>query len=708
MPIDKDKDDEGCKLSSELQKSNEYKLLKSKTSGKSCKNLQVILKNFIQKVDDYIVHTNNNVIATTTPIIPNKPKQQITPKKNVVVNDTLPTYNITEEHCNKLARNPGVNPITGAKIKVGGPTHKKLKALCAEMRKATVKNGKVANKAKMGEGNVVAAYSGNMAVTARQCEMFRKNPKVNPLTGRAIKKSTNSKSIYAQLTKICADMKKPESMIMSIVGNVPPLKAAAANNVAKPFKEKGNNAVPMKKTGRTPRITTVQRRANLLLAIKKVVAPIINKGDSNKSRIAFHGIMQNYLKNIQPCVNVDKKANTIYLYNKGDPKNPVVTFDRRIGSESKYGIAYMNMGKGFAKLLKFSCKVMKEKDLGKDEINDNAKEISILKHVTNLVIQDYFPNFPIMYSAMMCNNECREAACPKLMKSDTGYRVIINELADSDLQNWLKKKHSAEDFASVLTQMMFAIYAYHGMGLQHNDTHLGNFLIHKVTPGGWWRYRFEGQDVYVPNTGHLVVLWDMGLSDLISGNWRNDFTRPLSLIASIGTGAHDLYDKELKLAPAPRDIVSKYITNVRKAFVDAPYERAAMRNMIGLLSQGVNDIGVKTIQVGGSPPGRLLNIMPYNLDASVLLSIDMIMKETGLRSWEFLDKDGIISIKVAREKLAKIGYAEQASHVLHLVDRMKLKDLLLLGKDYLKHKKFQKTPTRVAKEDRWWNFIPPL
>jgi hypothetical protein len=113
-------------------------------------------------------------------------------------------------------------------------------------------------------------------------------------------------------------------------------------------------------------------------------------------------------------------------------------------------------------------------------------------------------------------------------------------------------------------QLLLSIQTFHNMGYTHNDTHLGNFLIHKIKPGGYWHYKYKPPqihkdiiDIYVPNTGYLLVLWDPGIATK-KKNPRNDvyyeiddMIRPLDLINNIVK-----YDKYIAmgLKPIPQNL----------------------------------------------------------------------------------------------------------------------------------------------------------
>jgi len=45
----------------------------------------------------------------------------------------------------------------------------------------------------------------------------------------------------------------------------------------------------------------------------------------------------------------------------------------------------------------------------------------------------------------------------------------------------------------------------------HMDSHWGNFLYHKIKPGGYFHYKIFGKDYYLENLGFLWVVWDFGL-----------------------------------------------------------------------------------------------------------------------------------------------------------------------------------------------------
>ena len=56
-----------------------------------------------------------------------------------------------------------------------------------------------------------------------------------------------------------------------------------------------------------------------------------------------------------------------------------------------------------------------------------------------------------------------------------------------------------------------SIAILHSLGINHNDCHAGNFLYHKIKPGGCFHYKINGVDFYIKNLGYLWVIWDFGI-----------------------------------------------------------------------------------------------------------------------------------------------------------------------------------------------------
>jgi len=256
-------------------------------------------------------------------------------------------------------------------------------------------------------------------------------------------------------------------------------------------------------------------------------------------------------KDLQPCLGLS--ANNLIIKNSKD--QPIINFDKRIGTESKYGIAYLNKGAGFGRLLKFSCKLMIEN-------KKHTTEVEILKALTKIVLTDKLIHFPITYKVMKCDNPCLFQECPQIIEKKP-YYIVINELADEDLEMWFKVKHSAIEYESIIMQIIVAVHYFNFLGYQHNDLHLGNFLIHKIKSGGYWHYKLDSFDIYIPNTGYLLVMWDFGKSTIPPYIIPSkDYYNAIGLI-----GDMKKVFKNEKLIPVPKSMMN----NILNPLVDHIY-----------------------------------------------------------------------------------------------------------------------------------------
>ena len=431
-----------------------------------------------------------------------------------------------------------------------------------------------------------------MIITKEQCDNWKENKNNNPMTKRKLAKDG---STYKKIEKLCS-ITKEHCDIWKKDKNRDPISNRKLNTKSRIINQLISVcSTPIKSI--TPKIQDdlEAQRNKLIMAIQKTIAPLINKGDTTKSRVNFKNIITKYLENLEPCL----KEQNSKLYLLHDNK-PIVEFNKRIGSESNYGVAYMNMGKGFAKLFKFSCKMMSS------NYPEHKDEVKILDKVSKLVESNKCPNMPITYKIMNCNTLCKFKDCPDVTKYNK-YFVILNELANCDIQTWFKDSHDEATYQSVIMQMIFAVYAYHNMGYTHNDCHLGNFLVHKIKPGGYWRYNIDNRDVYIPNKGYLIVLWDFGMSEKHTYNWSNDYIRFLSLLNTMEQ--HKLY-RDMKLKYLSKNFRNKCLVPMIDLLT---YHYGSEKDYISLILNDIsmNIINFNHIKIGGKPLDYLLNIKPY-------------------------------------------------------------------------------------------------
>lgn len=246
----------------------------------------------------------------------------------------------------------------------------------------------------------------------------------------------------------------------------------------------------------------------LISKIKNYIHPFLNIGENLDNRLKLMKALSAYLTKSKPCLSQHIINNKTYLTLSDKDDKPLVIFKKKLG-QGEGGVAYIVSGSGFGRLFKFSIKIIDSSYI------ESELEVKILLHLTESVQTNYFPNFPITYKVLTCSIPCKLTKCPELTKENE-YYIIINELAKMDLEKWLTKSHSEVEYESIIMQSILSIYFFHQLGYIHKDLHEGNILLHKTTPGGFWHYMIGDKNIFIPNIGYLIVLWDFGEAEVIS------------------------------------------------------------------------------------------------------------------------------------------------------------------------------------------------
>jgi hypothetical protein len=153
-------------------------------------------------------------------------------------------------------------------------------------------------------------------------------------------------------------------------------------------------------------------------------------------------------------------------------------------------------------------------------------EVISLTLTNQLVFQKICPHFNINYDWNYERSTIR----------------LYNEYATyGDFTKWVKSNHSQQVWLNALFQIMVGILAIRRyFNMVHTDLHIGNILVHRVKPGGYWTYIIDNKKYYVPNLGWVFLLSDFGFSwipNKMSVPWH--YTDRLKYITKSG---QDLYD----------------------------------------------------------------------------------------------------------------------------------------------------------------------
>lgn len=132
---------------------------------------------------------------------------------------------------------------------------------------------------------------------------------------------------------------------------------------------------------------------------------------------------------------------------------------------------------------------------------------------TALVLCGVTQNLPVTYKYFWCP-KCEFEN--KDLEKKSACLLVLNELADGDLTKFLQKKelwshNNGELISNCLFQILAGLYALKKFfNMTHNDLHDQNILVHKVEKGGYWHYKIDNYDYYLPNLGFVFVIWDFG------------------------------------------------------------------------------------------------------------------------------------------------------------------------------------------------------
>jgi hypothetical protein len=221
--------------------------------------------------------------------------------------------------------------------------------------------------------------------------------------------------------------------------------------------------------------------------------------------------INNQISNIDLTNNND--CMKLYKYDKdGKPSYIIgdkIILQKQIGIESNNGIIFLANLKD-NKSLKFAIKCV-------PLTAPNKKEIKLLKIILKSVLNNKCQHLPILYSVIECKdfidlNNIKNY--PKIIQKNKKkpFYFILNELANGNLKIFLEKYHNDYNLLlNTFTQIYLSLmFFYKETKHFHYDAHWGNFLYHKIKPGGYFHYNILGTDYYIKNYGYLWIIWDYG------------------------------------------------------------------------------------------------------------------------------------------------------------------------------------------------------
>jgi len=249
---------------------------------------------------------------------------------------------------------------------------------------------------------------------------------------------------------------------------------------------------------------------------KTFMEPFINRVSANlKLRVDYYMNLTKILNDIpkEQCLNFYNETDGNKQYTIGN--NNQILLSKQIGTTSKYGIIYLaSINIKYKTLYKFAIKIMTIK-------KDNKDEIKILKKLSSLTLKNINPHFPILYKLF----ECKKPFKP--LEADN-YSIILSELATGDLKSFItnnKDYHINDELVkNTIQQILISILSFHiHTNCVHTDVHWGNFLYHKIKPGGYIHYKIYNEDIYIKNLGYLWIIWDYMITKIDKSEYLDDY-----------------------------------------------------------------------------------------------------------------------------------------------------------------------------------------
>ena len=307
----------------------------------------------------------------------------------------------------------------------------------------------------------------------------------------------------------------------------------------------------MKKIWKKVKLNNTKEKAAKLVA--KHLLPFITKTFTLINRIKYakkimsNGFMKIVNKNNIYNDNIDPNNFQINEVNNYNLKNDIHLF-KKIGTDSVYGSIYNTKFKINNEFYNICGKIM-------CETKNNIKEIEILKKTSLLTVNKVTPHFPILYyngyiekDLRLLNNNIK---LPNAVEKCKKFIINFNEIFSGDLKTFIDNNIYLNDknlLINTLEQLFISILTFHKkIKLSHNDCHWGNFLYHKIKPGGYIHYKIFNKNIYLKNYGYLWIIWDYGLTSNLYKSYI-DYLRVIHAFISIHDGGWNKHLKSVKIS----------------------------------------------------------------------------------------------------------------------------------------------------------------
>lgn len=351
---------------------------------------------------------------------------------------------------------------------------------------------------------------------------------------------------------------------------------------------------------------------------------LLRKHFTLDKRVKYFEYIRKAVQNIDKITCIKPKEFKNKIDNKvtnGYTINDIIDLEKRIGSESAYGVIYSTSIKNILGRSPIATKLMENNQ-------DNYTEIDINIKITNNIIRKKLSrHFLITYKSLQCDTPNMNV--PNVIMGKR-YYMSLNELAHGDLESLTKKIDYLQNSELVLNcavQCMLSIATFHRFGYIHMDCHWGNFLYHIAEDtSGFYHYQIYGKDYYLKNCGYTMMIYDFGLSEKYTPKKAYlinylvaDYNRISRAFRNVSYGGWS--KKSLpRLDELPVNIVSAYMSSfsaqLTKGILIYKNEKDFIQNIIlPLLEKTPHKVFYDKLPHGQT----IINAQPYIIDDTLKL-----------------------------------------------------------------------------------------
>jgi hypothetical protein len=466
--------------------------------------------------------------------------------------------------CKKWINNKLINPKTNKSIKLNGPLYKQYLLKCAKLLKSSSSSSLVSanthisssstnKKSKLSSSLVSANTHISSSSTNKKSKLSSSLVSANthissslkfkiPSSGNGSSKKylkSNKEGSFGSITDIFSTPRLKSKSLLSSQYNTA---------LTRSFK-----STPFSKSSTKYSIETANESFKINSSNDIILAFI-------EKRINNYNILNKYISKINTkysnnCIKKYKNISERQLLRIGNK----IILKKKLGQSGGYGIVYKgyyraNKRDDYNYNIKFAVKIC-------EITENNKKEIEIAKILTDKVINEDFANYPILYGYLKCNSDelydlySSENSSGSLNYSpqslfSNNYNSLLNknqlyfqiyEIAYGTLNNYFayiidddtNKIKSNEFVFNALAQVFISLICFYcHTDMCHADTHFGNFLYHKITPGGKpFEYNIFNYNLSIENIGYLWVINDFGLAEkFIDGKIISQILKDFKLI----------------------------------------------------------------------------------------------------------------------------------------------------------------------------------